>query len=71
FTLAPGLQTVGLSATVADPGDLARFLVPQHQGRPPADIVVAEGGAQAEVSMLETRAHLPWSGHSAKHAIHE
>ncbi|QCI64938.1 ligase-associated DNA damage response DEXH box helicase [Phreatobacter stygius] len=71
FELAPDLQAVGLSATVADPADLARFLVPQHRSRPLAEIVVAEGGARADVSMLETRAHLPWSGHSAKHALHE
>ena len=32
FALAPQLTTVGLSATVAEPDDLARFLVPQ----PPA-----------------------------------
>ena len=69
FKLAPGVQMVGLSATVADPVDLARFLTPQHREKQPADIVVAEGGAQAEVSMLDTRARIPWSGHSARHAL--
>ena len=71
FRLAPEVQMVGLSATVADPVDLGRFLTPQHQDRPPAAIVVAEGGARAEVSMLDTRARLPWSGHSARHALDE
>jgi Lhr-like helicase len=32
FQLAPGLQMIGLSATVADPEDLSRFLVPQPEG---------------------------------------
>src|SRR6187397_3460136 len=32
FRLAPGLQTIGLSATVADPDDLRRYLVPQLAG---------------------------------------
>src|SRR6201999_932971 len=32
FRLAPGLATIGLSATVAEPEDLARFLVPQADG---------------------------------------
>jgi ATP-dependent Lhr-like helicase len=36
FTLAPDLQTVGLSATVKDPADLARFLTPQRAGTPGA-----------------------------------
>src|SRR2546423_308626 len=32
FRLSPGLSSVGLSATVADPDGLRRFLVPQHRG---------------------------------------
>src|SRR6201999_474465 len=32
FRLAPQLTSVGLSATVAEPEDLARFLVPQADG---------------------------------------
>ncbi len=34
FTLAPGMTTVGLSATVKDPADLARFLTPQGGDAP-------------------------------------
>jgi ATP-dependent Lhr-like helicase len=32
FALVPGLATVGLSATVAEPDDLCRFLMPQPPG---------------------------------------
>jgi ATP-dependent Lhr-like helicase len=70
FRLAPGLQIIGLSATVAEPDDLCRFLVPQ----PPeetarADLVIADGGAEPQVTMLEPGEDLPWAGHSARHAF--
>src|SRR5579862_1955106 len=43
FRLAQGLAGVGLSATVAEPDDLRRFLVPQPAGGAAlADLVVAE-----------------------------
>ena len=72
FQLAPALTTVGLSATVAEPNELARFLVPQPAGAvAEADIVIAAGGADPVVTMLDTREHLPWSGHSARHALGE
>jgi ATP-dependent helicase Lhr and Lhr-like helicase len=72
FTLAPQIATVGLSATVAEPDDLARFLVPQpvsYAAR--ADLVVAHAGAQPQVAMLDTEERLPWAGHSARHALGE
>ena len=72
FMLAPDLTSVGLSATVAEPDDLRRFLVPQPEsGVALADLVVAQGGAAPQVSMLDTAEHLPWAGHSAQHAINE
>lgn len=71
FTLTPGLRTVGLSATVSDPVDLARFLTPQEPQATPASIVAVTQGARAEVSMLDTRERLPWAGHSARHALSE
>jgi ATP-dependent Lhr-like helicase len=72
FALAPQLTTVGLSATVAEPDDLCRFLVPQPvQGEARADLVVAAAGAQPQVTMLDTQEHLPWAGHSALHALGE
>jgi ATP-dependent helicase Lhr and Lhr-like helicase len=71
FTLAPDLGSVGLSATVAQPDDLRRFLVPQHHGAALADLVVAQGGAAPDVTMLDTAERLPWAGHSAHHALAE
>ncbi len=72
FRLAPQLTTVGLSATVAEPADLCRFLVPQTlRGEARADLVVAESGVQPRVAMLDTEEHLPWAGHSARHALGE
>jgi ATP-dependent helicase Lhr and Lhr-like helicase len=72
FTLVPDLASVGLSATVAEPDDLRRFLVPQPaHGAALADMVVAEGGAPPQVTMLDTAERLPWAGHSARHALQE
>ena len=72
FALAPQLTTVGLSATVAEPDDLRRFLVPQPpQGETRADLVIAQAGTQPNVAMLDTEEHLPWAGHSARHAFGE
>src|SRR5215470_12347566 len=72
FRLAPRLTTIGLSATVAEPDELARFLVPQPPvGGAHADIVIAEAGAQPIVTMLDSAEHVPWSGHSARHAYAE
>jgi ATP-dependent Lhr-like helicase len=70
FRLAPGLVTTGLSATVANPDDLCRYLVPQPEsGARHADLVIAAGGAKPQVSMLEAGEDLPWAGHSARHAF--
>lgn len=72
FRLAPQVTTVGLSATVADPQELCRYLMPQRgQAGAAADLVVAAGGAQPIVEMLDTRERLPWAGHSARHALGE
>ena len=72
FRLAPQLTTVGLSATVAESDELCRFLAPQPAGEIRlGDLVVAEGGAQPVVTMLDTDEHVPWAGHSARHALPE
>jgi ATP-dependent Lhr-like helicase len=72
WKLAPKLRAIGLSATVAEPDSLARFLVPQTDGEVlSADIVVAGGAAQPVVEMLDTKERLPWAGHSARHALPE
>jgi ATP-dependent helicase Lhr and Lhr-like helicase len=72
WRIAPELRAIGLSATVAEPEQLARFLMPQHQGKPTsADIVVAGGAAAPIVEMLDTKERLPWAGHTARHAMGE
>jgi ATP-dependent Lhr-like helicase len=72
FALAPALSATGLSATVAEPDDLRRFLVPQPAGAAAlADLIVAQGGAAPHVTMLDTAERLPWAGHSAQHALGE
>jgi ATP-dependent Lhr-like helicase len=72
WQLAPDLRGIGLSATVAEPEELARFLVPQPEGRSAsADIVIAGGAAAPIVEMLDTRERLPWAGHTARHALNE
>src|SRR4030081_580034 len=72
WRLAPELRGIGLSATVAEPESLARFLVPQRDGKEvSADIVVAGGAAAPIVEMLDTKERLPWAGHSARHALSE
>ena len=70
--IAPSLMTIGLSATVAAPDELARYLVPQRRGvTAQADVVIADGGAAPVVTMLDTAERLPWAGHTARHALAE
>ncbi len=70
--LAPGCRRVGLSATVHDPQALVAWLSPtgRHEDAP-LRLIQAGGGAAPEVEILGTRAHLPWSGHMAVHALAE
>ncbi len=67
--IAPGVQTVGLSATVRDPAELAAYLTRKRER--PAALVEAPEGAAAEITMLDTAERLPWAGHGARHAIGE
>jgi ATP-dependent helicase Lhr and Lhr-like helicase len=74
FRLAQNLTSIGLSATVAEPEELARYMVPQcggATGTARADLILAESGAAPHVTMLDTRERLPWAGHSARHALDE
>lgn len=72
WRLAPQMRAIGLSATVAEPESLARFLVPQPRDKAEsADLVIAGGAAAPLVEMLDTRERLPWAGHSARHALPE
>ena len=70
WKMAPDLRMTGLSATVAEPDDLCRYLVPQPIGeRRYADLVIADGGAEPVVTMMPPGEYLPWAGHSARHAF--
>ncbi|MGE0025409.1 MAG: DEAD/DEAH box helicase, partial [Hyphomicrobium sp.] len=70
----PGLVALGLSATVARPSELRSYLVPQRDPglmRTLADVVVAPTGAEPDIAILEIEQPVPWSGHSARYAMHE
>jgi len=68
--LAPGLRRVGLSATVADPAPLQRYLVPQpEEGEALAELVRGGVGAVPEISILVSQEYVPWAGHLARHAM--
>lgn len=66
---APDLQTIGLSATVANPEDLQRWLVGQKSGTELSEKIVVEGGAKPNITILQTDERIPWSGHSARYAM--
>ena len=55
FALAPQITTVGLSATVAEPDDLARFLVPQPPAGKRAPIWCWRKPARSRRSPCSTR----------------
>jgi len=68
-TLSPNLQRVGLSATLANPDDFARWLAPVGSAD---SVVVVEGekGADPELSiLLPEEARVPWGGHAATWAV--
>ena len=70
--LAPQHRRVGLSATVADPDHLRRYLVPQTTEEPRlARLVTGQAGAKPRIEVLESEAHVPWSGHTTRYAIPE
>jgi ATP-dependent Lhr-like helicase len=68
---APAHRRIGLSATVADPPALARWLVGGQAPRPEDLIVVAPPGAPPVIDVLDSREAIPWAGHTARHAMQE
>ncbi len=69
-TLAPKHRRVGLSATVADPAPLRRFLMPQPQnGEALSELVVGQAGAKPEIRISASDSYVPWAGHLARHAM--
>jgi ATP-dependent Lhr-like helicase len=70
--LAPAIKTIGLSATVAQPMDLRRWLVAQpEEGEATAGLITVDGGARPNITILQTEDRIPWSGHKAHYAIPE
>ena len=68
--LTPDARRVGLSATVAEPDRLRRWLSPTRD----ADdvmLVMGESGAEPRIEVLESAVEMPWSGHMGTHAIPE
>lgn len=70
--LSPEVRFTGLSATVENPDRLRRYLVPQD-GTDDAlsELVMGAGGTAPDVSILSSKERIPWSGHSARHAMEE
>jgi ATP-dependent Lhr-like helicase len=69
-TLAPSHRRVGLSATVADPAPLRKFLVPQPSGGEAlCELVVGQAGAKPEIRISASDSYVPWAGHLARHAM--
>jgi ATP-dependent Lhr-like helicase len=70
--LQPELQTIGLSATVAEPDDLREWLVGQSSNTSPlADLITVEGGAKPEITILKSKERVPWQGHTSRYAMPE
>lgn len=64
-SLAPAARFVGLSATVADPAALRRWLSPTPER---VALVEGESGAKPELEILIPEGPMPWAGHYATHA---
>ena len=71
-TLAPEARRIGLSATVHDEAAARRWLAAdaaKDSGGGAVQIVRAPPGADPEISIVESEARIPWSGHMALHAL--
>src|SRR5690606_14209117 len=66
---APAHRRIGLSATVADEDALVHWLLGAEAS---SDVIVrAPPGAKPQIDVLDSDAKIPWSGHTARHAIPE
>ncbi|WP_417492298.1 ligase-associated DNA damage response DEXH box helicase [Maricaulis sp.] len=68
---APQARRVGLSATIKDEAELARWLAPQTPGEHERQAAIVRGapGARPQVEILDPAERIPWAGHSARHAM--
>ncbi|HEY1562321.1 MAG TPA: ligase-associated DNA damage response DEXH box helicase [Caulobacteraceae bacterium] len=67
---APDCRRIGLSATVDDP-DLIRAWMSAGGGKDGVDLVLGQSGALPVVDMLLVEGQVPWTGHTARHAMAE
>ena len=69
----PGLQAIGLSATVAEPDALRRWLVAAEPAaaRIEPTLITVEGGAKPDIAILIPRSACPGPGTSSRYAIPE
>jgi ATP-dependent Lhr-like helicase len=68
--LAPAHRRIGLSATVADPVPLQRYLVPQpDEGERLSSLVKGAAGAPPQIAISASDSYVPWAGHLAIHAM--
>jgi ATP-dependent Lhr-like helicase len=67
---APGLRITALSATVARPDLLADWIAAPLPAAK-TDLLIGQGGATPDVSILASGAHVPWAGHSTLYAVPE
>jgi ATP-dependent Lhr-like helicase len=71
-TLAPNCRRVGLSATVAEPRRLLRWLATSDtkEGDPDAvRLVTGRDAAEPDIRIVAGEARMPWSGHMGVHTI--
>ncbi|MEO1200225.1 MAG: ligase-associated DNA damage response DEXH box helicase [Pseudomonadota bacterium] len=70
---APKFNTIGLSATVAEPDQLRAWLRPQAPGKDLqlADLLTTPAGIKPEITILTSDERVPWSGHTARYALPE
>src|SRR5205085_9331525 len=67
---APALRRVGLSATISDPEAYRSWLAPDADMEE-VDMVIGDPGAEPDLSILIPENHIPWGGHSGRHAARE
>jgi ATP-dependent helicase Lhr and Lhr-like helicase len=73
-TIAPGLVSLGLSATVRHPSELRAYLVAQRTPEScieMADLVRIDGGAQPQIKILELDEPVPFAGHTTLYAVRD
>jgi ATP-dependent helicase Lhr and Lhr-like helicase len=64
------LRAIGLSATVAQPEELRRWLVAQDGRLPMADLIEV-GRREARDHDPDSKERVPWAGHSARYSMPE